>query len=69
MMDLDEGGNSGSIGFAFGIRPQHDPDGVVIGYRVQSHSNGLSDEVILTIVRNWLRSREDSYHQSFLTQI
>jgi len=51
--------------FALGIRPQLNPDGSVSGYQVQSQSMGLPDEIVITIVENWLRMVKENYHKKF----
>lgn len=68
LMDTDDWSNPGPIGFALGIRARLGKDGTLISYSVQTHSNGLSEEIILTIMRHWLRSSEDDYHEYFLSQ-
>jgi len=54
--------------FALAIRPQINEQGQLVGYQVQSQSFGLPDEVIITLVRNWLRQVEDTYYQRFRGQ-
>ena len=54
--------------FALGIRPQMNKDGTISGYQVQSQSMGLPDEIIITIVENWLRMVKENYHKKFTGQ-
>jgi len=54
--------------FALGIRPQLNADGTVAGYQVQSQSMGLPDEIVITIVENWLRMVKENYHKKFTGQ-
>lgn len=54
--------------FALGIRPQLNPDGSVSGYQVQSQSMGLPDEIVITIVENWLKMVKENYHKKFTGQ-
>ena len=53
------------LGFAFGIMPVHDPEGNFISWYVESKNFGIQKEVIITLVRNWLRETEDDYHAQF----
>ncbi len=53
-------------GFALGIIPQLDGNGNIVGYQVKSESRGLSQEIIMTLLRNWLRASEDDYFKKFI---
>lgn len=55
----------GKLGFAFGIRPRLKPDGSVASYDIQAQNYGLPDEIVITLVRNWLKIVEDNYYGKF----
>ena len=54
-----------SVGFALGIRTELDENNKGVSYKVQSENRGIPDEVVITIVRNWLRAMEDNYYERF----
>ena len=54
-----------SLGFALGIRPQHDLDGAIVKYRVLTENAGLQEEAIIKLIRAWLREFEDNYYEGF----
>ncbi len=56
--------NNEPVGFFIGITPKSFSDSSV-KYRVQSINHRIPDEVILTIVRHWLKDAEDSYFKNF----
>jgi len=53
------------LGFALGIKPQVNEKGEEIGFELKSGNNGLPDEVVITLVKHWLKAVEDNYHQKF----
>jgi hypothetical protein len=52
------------IGFALAILPQLDFEGRIASYRVHAQNN-LQEEVVLTLVRAWLRREEDNHFEAF----
>lgn len=52
-------------GFAFGILPVLRPNGSIESYQIQSQNHGLPDEVVITVIRNWLKIIEERYYEKF----
>ncbi len=50
------------IGFALAIEPQTYYDGEG-NYIVRSENQGLEEEAILTVLRNWLKKAEHEYEK------
>ena len=51
----------GPLGFIFAIRPIEDNEGNVIDWHAQFENLGVQEEIVLTMVRHWLRAAEDKY--------
>lgn len=56
------------LGFAFGIKARIDDNNQIVGYSVQSEGKGIPDEIVITIVRNWLRQVEEKYYKKFTNE-
>lgn len=50
--------------FALGIKIMEDANGST-SWTMSSRSEGISDETIIMLVKNWLRNMEDKYFESF----
>lgn len=53
------------LGFAFGIQFGYSENLIKPTYLVQTANKGVSQEMILSIVRAWLKTEEQKFHQEF----
>jgi hypothetical protein len=56
------------IGFTLTIEPNISADGELLGYHIVSRRELMPQEVVLTLVSNWLRHNNNLYHQAYLGQ-
>jgi hypothetical protein len=58
----------GPIGFVLSIKPNISSDGELLGYNILSNRQRMPEEVVLTLVTNWLRHKNDIYYKAYLGQ-
>lgn len=57
-----------SAGFALIIHARRNPDGTLADYVIHDEGQGIGQEEMLMLVRNWLRMTENKYHAGFSGQ-
>lgn len=63
-----EGKKEEQLGFIFVIEPITDLNGNIIDWYSRSENLGVRDEIILTMMRTWLRGEEDKYFNQMFNQ-
>ncbi len=58
-----------SPAFIFVTKPQFDAAGMINDMRIQTANVGVPEEIVLTIIRHWLKSIDREYHRKFMQQL
>ena len=53
------------MNYYLAIAPQFTQDDTLIGYDIHSRNEGIPEEVIIVLLRNWIRMVETKYHYQF----